>query len=77
MQPHPLKITINALLGELQGSLQTTINLVAVALMARAPESMEDLRLPSEVFATNFASKVRWRPLRHRHLPLKHSLYDL
>jgi hypothetical protein len=62
MQPHPLKITINlnALLGELQRSLQTTINLVAVALMAMAPESMEDLRLLSEVFATNFASKVRW-----------------
>jgi hypothetical protein len=61
-EANPLKITINlnALLGELQESLQTTINLLAVALKATAPESVEDLRLPSEVFATDFSSKARW-----------------
>lgn len=61
-QANSFKITINlnALLGELQESLQTTINLVAVALKASAPESVEDLRLPSEVFSTDFSTKARW-----------------
>lgn len=60
--PEPLQITINldALLGELQFSLQTAINLVAISLRATPPESMDDLRLPQEVFATTFAQSGRW-----------------
>jgi hypothetical protein len=60
--PEPLQITINldALLGELQFSLQTAINLLAISLQATPPESMDDLRLPQEVFATSFAQSVRW-----------------
>jgi len=52
-QANSFKITINlnALLGELQESL----------MKASAPESVEDLRLPSrEVFATVFSTKARW-----------------
>lgn len=82
MQPNTLKITINlnALLGELQESLQTTINLVAVALKATAPESMEDLRLPSEVFVTEFASKAQWSHAeaieKHRTWAISNGLRD-
>ena len=60
--PEPLQITINldALLGELQFSLQTAINLLSISLRATPPESMDDLRLPQEVFATTFAQSARW-----------------
>lgn len=60
--PKPLHITINldALLGELQLSLQTAINLLSISLRATPPESMDDLRLPQEVFATAFAQSSRW-----------------
>lgn len=62
MSEPSLKININldALLGELQTSLQQTINLVAVALTATAPADGEELRLPGEIFATTYASRVRW-----------------
>jgi hypothetical protein len=60
--PEPLQITVNldALLGELQFSLQTTINLLAISLRATPPKSMDDLRLPQEVFGTMFAQSARW-----------------
>ena len=55
-----ITINLNALLGELQVSLQTAINLLAIALRATPPESMDDLRLPQEVFATTFAQSTHW-----------------
>lgn len=60
--PEPLQITVSldALLGELQFSLQTAINLLAISLRATPPESMDDLRLPQEIFATTFAQSARW-----------------
>lgn len=60
--PEPLQITINldALLGELKFSLQTAINLLSISLRAPPPDSMDDLRLPQEVFATTFAQSARW-----------------
>ena len=60
--PDPLQITVNldALLGELQFSLQTTINLLAISLRATPPESMDDLRLPQDALVTKFAQSARW-----------------
>jgi hypothetical protein len=62
MSPNTVTININlgALLGELQQSLQTAINLVAVALSAKAPDAMDELRLPTEGISTGFAASVRW-----------------
>ena len=60
--PNQPEITINldGLVGELQLSLQTAINFVAISLQATPPRSMDDLRLPQAVFATTFAQSARW-----------------
>lgn len=55
-------VNLDALLGELQTSLQTTINLVALSLQSQAQQRIDGtaLRLPMEGFNTTFDARLTW-----------------
>ncbi|BCB25964.1 hypothetical protein SKTS_08500 [Sulfurimicrobium lacus] len=83
MEPCPLNIVVNldALLGELQRSLQWTINLVSVALKVQvSPDDNSQLRLPLGTFATTFDQRLLWTPTEamehHRNWILSNGFRD-
>jgi len=62
MDTENIHITINldALLGELQHSLQFTINLVAFSLQTEHSTIQDELRLPIENITTIFSKRLQW-----------------
>lgn len=82
MDTRHLHVTVNldALLGELQRSLQLTINLVAVALQSNLADG-EEVRFPRGVISATFDSTQTWSTKeaneRHKSWALTNGLRDV